>query len=157
MDQTIPGTSVNIMDIQTMLPHRYPFLLVDRVEEMHEAETAVGIKNVTASEPWFTGHFPERPIFPGVLIIEAMAQTAAVLVITHLRETEPSFTPKSVYFMSIDKARFRAPCIPGDQIRIHVEKINQRRGAYKFGCIAKVNDKVVAQAEVMAMNVMSDE
>ncbi len=143
--------TADIMDIQTMLPHRYPFLLVDRVEDMVEDQTAVGIKNVTASEPWFTGHFPERPIFPGVLIIEAMAQSAAILVITYLRETMPDFSASSVYFMSIDKARFRNPVLPGDQMRIHVEKVNQRRLAYKFACVAKVGDKIAAEAEVMAM------
>lgn len=147
------GSDVSIMDIQTMLPHRYPFLLVDRVTETERDERGVGIKNVTASEPWFTGHFPERPIFPGVLIVEAMAQTAAIIVITYMRREMPEFRAESVYFMSIDKARFRHPVIPGDQMRIHVEKINQRRMAYKFACVAKVNDKVVAEAEVMAMHV----
>lgn len=143
--------SVDIMDIQTMLPHRYPFLLIDRVEEMVDDQSAVGIKNVTASEPWFTGHFPEKPIFPGVLIVEAMAQAAAILVISHLRKTMADFAADLVYFMSIDKARFRNPVLPGDQMRIHVEKVNQRRMAYKFACVAKVGDKVAAEAEVMAM------
>lgn len=147
------GKDVSIMDIQTMLPHRYPFLLVDKVVEMERDERGVGIKNVTASEPWFTGHFPERPIFPGVLIIEAMAQTAAIIVITNMRRELPEFRAESVYFMSIDKGRFRHPVVPGDQMRIHVEKINQRRMAYKFACVARVDGKVAAEAEVMAMHV----
>lgn len=153
MDQVIPGSSATIMDIQEMLPHRYPFLLVDRVKDMVDDESGVGIKNVTASEPWFTGHFPGRPIFPGVLIIEAMAQTSAIVVITYMRREMPEFKADSVYFMTIDKARFRSPVVPGDQIEIHVKKVKQRKMAYKFFCEAKVNGKVAAEAEVMAMYV----
>ena len=155
MEDIIPGSDVTIMDIQDMLPHRYPFLLVDRVKDMVNDERGIGIKNVTASEPWFTGHFPERPIFPGVLIVEAMAQTAAIIVISHMRREQPEFRADSVYFMSIDKARFRHPVIHGDQIEIHVEKVNQRKMAYKFYCEAKVNGKIAAEAEVMAMHVMN--
>ena len=105
-----------------MLPHRYPFLMVDRVIDMHGDEIGIGIKNVTFNEPHFQGHFPENPVFPGVLMIEGMAQTAGVLCIAATFKTRP----KSVYFLTIDKAKFRKPVLPGDTIEYHVTKIRQR-------------------------------
>ncbi len=152
MTETVNGSSVTIDQIFNLLPHRYPFLLVDRVEDMVGEETATGIKNVTHSEPWFTGHFPNHPVFPGVLIVEAIAQTAAILVLQHSIDTGKPIEANIIYFMAVDKARFRAPVRPGDQMRIYVEKIRRRGEAYKFKGLAKVDGKLVAEAEIMATN-----
>ena len=131
-----------------MIPHRYPFLLVDRVIDVVPGESAVGIKNVSANEPHFQGHFPGRPVMPGVLIVEAMAQTAAVMVVAILgKETEG----KLVYFMSIDNARFRKPVVPGDQLRLYCRKVRQRGNVWKFTCEARVDDTIVADATYTAM------
>lgn len=148
----IAGTSVTVRDIFTMLPHRYPFLLVDRVVDMEGEERAVGIKNVTYAEPWFTGHFPEFPVFPGVLIVEAIAQTSAILVIHNSRQTGEPIDSDAVLFMAIDKARFRRPVVPGDQMRIHVEKVQRRGLIYRFKGKVYVEDEIAAEAEIMAMN-----
>ncbi len=152
MSDIIDGTSVTIQEILDFLPHRYPFLLVDRVEEMEGEERAVGIKNCTASEPWFTGHFPERPVFPGVLIIEAIAQVSAILVMQNAKLSGNPIETKLIYFMTVDKVRFRHPVIPGDQMRIHVEKIRRRGMASKFKGNVYVGDTLVAEGEIMAVN-----
>ena len=113
MSENIEGSSVTITEIMDFLPHRYPFLLVDRVVEMNGEQSGVGIKNVTASEPWFTGHFPENPVFPGVLIIEAIAQVSAILVLQHAKDSGNPMETKLIYFMTVDKVRFRHPVTPG--------------------------------------------
>src|SRR5258708_20003343 len=120
---------LDIGGIRAMIPHRYPFLMIDRVVEIVPDESAVGIKNVTINEPYFAGHFPQRPVMPGVLIIEAMAQTAAVLVVQTLGRAAEG---KLVYFMSVDSARFRRPVVPGDPLRVHVGKQRNRLSAWQF-------------------------
>ena len=156
MSDEVPGTSVTIQEIMDFLPHRYPFLLVDRVVEMQGEETAIGIKNVTASEPWFTGHFPGRPVFPGVLIIEAIAQVAAILVMQNAKLSGYPIEAKLIYFMTVDKVRFRQPVTPGDQMRIHVQKLCRRGAAYKFKGNIFVDGKLVAEGEIMAVNAEED-
>ena len=142
------ATSVDIKRILQMIPHRYPMLMVDKVTEMVPAESAIGIKNVSINEPFFQGHFPSEPVMPGVLIIEAMAQTAAVLVVaTFGGESEG----KLVYFMSIDGVRFRRPVLPGDRLELHVKKVQNRGNVWKFEGKAIVDGKVAAQATFAAM------
>lgn len=140
--------SCDIARIMQAIPHRYPFLLVDRMVDMVLGESAVGIKNVTINEPFFQGHFPGHPVMPGVLIIEAMAQTAAVLVVETLG---PSARGKVVYFMSVENAKFRRPVGPGDQLRIHITKERQRGTVWKFKALARVDGAVVAEASYAAM------
>ncbi len=140
--------TLEITDILQMLPHRYPLLLVDRVKDITLGERATGIKNVTMNEPQFQGHFPGRPIMPGVMIVEAMAQTAGVLVIKSLSAENAG---KHVLFMSIDNARFRAPVTPGDVMHIKVEKKQQRGAVWKFSGIVEVEGKKVAEADFAAM------
>ena len=142
------GLTIDIERITQMIPHRYPFLMIDRVVEVVPDATAVGIKNVSINEPYFQGHFPQRPVMPGVLIIEAMAQTAAVLVVHTLGIAAEG---KLVYFMSVDSARFRRPVLPGDQLRIHVSKQRSRGNVWKFSGEAKVNGTLVAEATYAAM------
>jgi 3-hydroxyacyl-[acyl-carrier-protein] dehydratase len=142
------GLTIDIARITQMIPHRYPFLMIDRVVEVVPDATAVGIKNVSINEPYFQGHFPQRPVMPGVLIIEAMAQTAAVLVVHTLGINAEG---KLVYFMSVDSARFRRPVLPGDQLRIHVSKERSRGNVWKFNGEAKVNGTLVAEATYAAM------
>jgi 3-hydroxyacyl-[acyl-carrier-protein] dehydratase len=133
--------------INRMIPHRYPFLMIDRVVEIVADTSAVGIKNVTINEPFFQGHFPGRPIMPGVLIVEAMAQTAAALVVATLgREAEG----KLVYFMTIEQARFRRPVVPGDQLRIKVIKQQRKLSVWKFNGHASVDVKLAAEAIISA-------
>lgn len=139
--------SLDILQIMRLLPHRYPFLLIDRVIEMDEDNSAVGIKNVTFNEPHFTGHFPEQPVMPGVLIIEAMAQTAGAICIRKTGLDKPSL----VYFMTIDNAKFRKPVVPGDRLEIHVKKLKQRGNIWRFACEAIVEGNKVAEAEISAM------
>lgn len=143
-------SSLDINQIKQMIPHRYPFLLIDKVIEIDQAGdgSAVGIKNVTINEPFFVGHFPDHPVMPGVLIIEAMAQTAAVYVVNRLGENAHG---SIVYFMTVDKAKFRAPVTPGDSIRLHVEVIRKRGPVWKFKGEATVDGTVVAEAEFAAM------
>lgn len=143
---------IDVMRIMEMLPHRYPFLLVDRVVELEVDKSAVGIKNVTINESFFQGHFPRRPVMPGVLIVEAMAQTAAVLVVQTL---ENETAGKLVYFMTIDEARFRKPVSPGDTLRIHVDKLRSRRNVWKFSGEVRVEGTLVASARFAAM-IMED-
>ncbi len=139
---------IDVNQIMQRIPHRYPLLLVDRVTEFVPNESAVGIKNVTASEPHFQGHFPQRPIMPGVLIVESMAQTAAVLVVSTLGAESEG---KLVYFMSIDECKFRQPVEPGDQLRVHVQKKQSRGPVWKFEGKAYVDGKLVAEALFAAM------
>ena len=146
-----PATAVEGFDIARIMaaiPHRYPFLLVDRIVEVRKNHSCVGIKNVTINENFFQGHFPEHPVMPGVLIVESMAQTAAVLVVETLG---PEARGKLVYFMSVEGAKFRKPVHPGDQLRIHVNKDRQRGNIWKFAAEAKVDGKVVAEATYTAM------
>ena len=138
--------AVAILDVMALLPHRYPFLLVDRIVDIVSDERAVGIKNVTVNEPHFTGHFPGNPIMPGVLIIEGMAQTAGAIC-ARKQGTESSL----VYFMTIDDARFRRPVLPGDRLEYHVTKVRQRGNVFKFHCEAKVDGHKVAEADIGAM------
>ena len=142
------SSDIDINLIMQRIPHRYPFLMVDRVVDYVPYERATGIKNVSAGEPHFLGHFPEKPIMPGVLIIESMAQTAAVLVVSSLG---PDSEGKLVYFMSVDEAKFRRPVEPGDQLHIHVTKKQNRGPVWKFEGKAKVDDVVVAEATFAAM------
>ncbi|OUR77010.1 3-hydroxyacyl-[acyl-carrier-protein] dehydratase FabZ [Alphaproteobacteria bacterium 46_93_T64] len=146
-ENTVVDT-VDIIQILDMLPHRYPLLLVDRVKDIVLDKSATGIKNVTMNEPHFQGHFPNRPIMPGVMIVEAMAQTAAILVIKTL---DSAGTQKNVLFMSIDNARFRAPVTPGDVLEIKVTKKHQRGPVWKFSGIVEVEGKKVAEADFAAM------
>ncbi|MEO0637612.1 MAG: 3-hydroxyacyl-ACP dehydratase FabZ [Pseudomonadota bacterium] len=140
--------SLNIADIMQLLPHRYPFLLVDRIERIQGGDAAVGIKNVTINEPFFVGHFPGSPIMPGVLIIEGLAQTAGAITAAH---EGGSGAPKLVYFMTIDRAKFRKPVLPGDVLEYHVTKSRSRGSIFKFDCVAMVAGQKVAEAEVSAM------
>jgi 3-hydroxyacyl-[acyl-carrier-protein] dehydratase len=148
MSETEQNQIIDVQQIMKMIPHRYPILLVDRVIDFKAGEYAVGLKNVTMNEPHFMGHFPGIPVMPGVLIIEAMAQTSAILVVQTLGEEAMG---KVVYFMSIDNARFRKPVVPGDTLHIHVEKIQQRGPVWKFKGVAKVGDTVCAEATFSAM------
>ena len=134
-----------------LLPHRYPFLLVDRIVEAHGDESCIGIKNVSANEPHFQGHFPERPVMPGVLMIEGMAQTAGALCINAMANGPK---PPLVYFMTVDKAKFRKPVMPGDQIEYHMKKLNQRRTIWWYSGRALVDGALVCEAEISAMLVL---
>jgi 3-hydroxyacyl-[acyl-carrier-protein] dehydratase len=147
-----PTTTLDVIDIQKIMssiPHRYPFLLVDRVVEINGEESGVGIKNVTANEPQFTGHFPGRPVFPGVLMIEGMAQTAGVLVVNARGAGDQQVN--TVLFTTIDKAKFRKPVTPGDQIRFHLTKMARRRNIWFYRGEARVDGVLVAEAEISAM------
>lgn len=138
----------DIARIMEAIPHRYPFLMIDRVVDVVRNGSAVGIKNVSVNEPFFQGHFPKHPVMPGVLIIESMAQTAAVLVVETLGEGAAG---KVVYFMSIEGAKFRRPVVPGDQLRIHVTKQRNRGAVWKFHAVARVDGSDVAEATYAAM------
>ena len=143
--------TLDIQAIQKILPHRYPFLFVDRVVELTPGKRVVGIKNVTVDEPFFAGHFPGRPVMPGVLIVEAMAQTGGLMMMD-VAAVEANATP---FFMSIEKARFRRPVTPGDQLRMEVELVQQRRNVCRLSGKAYVDGQVVAEAEMTAMIVTS--
>jgi len=150
---TEPGISgeyatADIERVMQMIPHRYPMLMVDRVERMVRDQSAVGIKNVTINEPHFQGHFPSRPVMPGVMIIECMAQTAAVLVVYTLG---PQAEGKLVYFMSVDNARFRRPVTPGDTLHINVVKERSRGNVWKFSGKVMVGEALAAEASFAAM------
>ena len=155
MDQPTPQVfeSHDIQKLLTLLPHRYPFLLVDRIIEAKGDESCIGIKNVTANEPQFMGHFPGRPIMPGVLLIEGMAQTAGALCVSSIGDTVRS---PSVYLMTIDKAKFRKPVVPGDRVEFHMTKFAKRRNIWWFRGEAKVDGALVCEAEVSAMLVMTE-
>lgn len=148
VDQNDYLKDIDVLKIMDRIPHRYPFLLVDKIEEIEPMEWAIGVKGVTASEPHFQGHFPQKPIMPGVLIVEAMAQTSGVLVVSSMgKEAEG----KLVYFMSIENAKFRRPVVPGDLLKLHVQKKQQRGPVWKFEGVAKVDGQVVAEATFSAM------
>jgi beta-hydroxyacyl-ACP dehydratase FabZ len=138
---------IDVKEIMQILPHRYPFLLVDRIESLKEGEEAVGIKNVSINEPFFVGHFPGNPIMPGVLIIEAMAQVGGVLA---FHSSPKEWAGSLVYFMGIDKVRFRKPVVPGDQLRLKLTTIRQKQKVFKMRGEAYVDDTLVAEAELMA-------
>ncbi|TYO94795.1 3-hydroxyacyl-ACP dehydratase FabZ [Desulfallas thermosapovorans] len=140
----VANGAINIKDIMNILPHRYPFLLVDRIQELVPGVRAVGIKNVSVNEQFFQGHFPGHPVMPGVLIIEAMAQVGAVAVLS-----TPEFTGKLALFAGIDKARFRRQVVPGDVLHLDVELLRVRGSLGKGKGIAKVGDEVVAEAELL--------
>lgn len=139
---------LDVVRIMEMIPHRYPLLLVDRIIQFEAGKSATGLKNVTMNEPHFEGHFPNAPIMPGVLIVEAMAQTSAIMVVKTLGEEAEG---KLVYFMTIDEARFRKPVVPGDAIHLHVEVIRSRGTVWKFKGTAKVDGKLCAEATFSAM------
>jgi 3-hydroxyacyl-[acyl-carrier-protein] dehydratase len=139
---------IEIKEIMAMLPHAYPFLLVDRIVEIEPGKRVVGIKNVTYNEPFFPGHFPGRPIMPGVLIVEAMAQTAGVLIFNSLPEEDRK---KTVFFLGMDNVRFRRPVTPGDQLRLEMEITKHRQAIWGFKGRALVDDKPAAEGELLAM------
>jgi len=142
MDETY-----DILEIMNLLPHRYPFLLVDRILELEKGKTIKALKNVTINEPFFQGHFPAEPIMPGVLILEAMAQAGGVL---GLKSTSKEKGQMLMYFMGIDKVKFRKPVVPGDQLILDVEILRQRKTTFRMKGIAIVNNKIVAEAELLA-------
>lgn len=147
-DVTTTGAVIDLHRIQKMIPHRYPMLMIERVIDVVPDVRAIGIKNVSINEWFFQGHFPAEPLMPGVLIIEAMAQTAAVLVVATLG---PEKEGRLVYFMSVDSARFRKPVVPGDTLHIHVEKQRQRGSVWRFSGSARVDGTIVAEAVYTAM------
>ncbi len=139
---------IDINGVMRMIPHRYPMLMIDKVVDVVPNVSAVGIKNVSVNEPFFQGHFPRMPVMPGVLIVEAMAQTAAVLVVATLGAGSEG---KLVYFMSVENAKFRKPVMPGDRLEIHVRKDRHRGNVWKFAAEAKVGDQLKAEATYAAM------
>lgn len=147
-------SSADLARIKRMIPHRYPFLLIDRVEQIRVNVSALGIKNVTANEPHFQGHFPQEPIMPGVMIVEAMAQTAGVLVVETLGMIDQDLL---VYFMTLDKTRFRRKVVPGDVLELHVKILRGRGKIWKFWGEAKVSGDTVAEAEYSAMIIPPDD
>jgi 3-hydroxyacyl-[acyl-carrier-protein] dehydratase len=142
------ATDMDTIRLMEVLPHRYPFLMIDRLVDIIANVSATGIKNVTVNEPYFQGHFPGQPVMPGVLIIEAMAQTSAALVVHSMG---PHAEGKLVYFMSIESARFRKPVVPGDRLNVHVTKERSRGNVWKFRAEAKVDGVVMAEATYSAM------
>ena len=147
-DATATLEAADICDVLKALPHRYPFLMVDRIVNIRGDESAVGIKNVTFNEPAFQGHFPERPVYPGVMMIEAMAQTAGVIGILSVVGTEK---PRAVYFLTIDKCKFRKPVMPGDTVEYHMRSIGRRKAMWWFHGDAIVDGNTVAEADIGAM------
>ena len=145
--------SADIMRVMDLLPHRYPFLMIDKIIDIDGDNSATGIKAVTINEPHFQGHFPNRPVMPGVLLIEAMAQTAGAICVA----AGDNSTPSLVYFMTIDKCKFRKPVVPGDMVHFKVEKQRQRRNIWKFAARAEVDGDLVAEAEISAMLVAGEE
>ncbi len=140
-------TAMDITKILEHLPHRYPFVLVDRILAMEHGKSITGLKNVTINEPYFQGHFPGKPIMPGVLILESMAQVGGVLAVASIPECQKGAL---MYFMGLDKVKFRKPVFPGDQLIIDLKVIKLRSKAMKFACIAKVDDQTVAEAQLLA-------
>ena len=158
MDEKIATAEVlgtaDILRVMKLLPHRYPFLMVDRMYDMKGDESCIGVKNVTMNEPFFQGHFPQFPVMPGVLIIEGLAQTAGALAVSSVGN---DYQAELVYFMGIDNAKFRKPVLPGDQLHYHVKKIRNRGRVWRFYGEAKVNGHIVAEAEISAMLADSSE
>lgn len=146
--------TVDIMQIMKAMPHRYPFLLIDKIVDVDVDNYGVGVKNVTFNEPQFQGHFPAQPVMPGVMIIEAMAQTAGAMCVLSRGTTKPP--PKLVYFMTIDECKFRKPVGPGDVMKLHMTKMKQRRNMWWFRGEAKVDGELVAEAIISAMLVEND-
>lgn len=140
--------SIDINRIMKLLPHRYPFLLIDRMINIDGEQSGTAIKNVTINEPFFQGHFPGSPVMPGVLLVEAMAQTAGAIVLENQGDADAG---KLVFFMSIDKCRFRKPVLPGDQVHFHVKLVQKRAPVWKYAAEAHVDGKKVAEAEIGAM------
>ncbi len=147
MEASITVETADIAFILKTLPHRYPFLLIDRIINIRDDFSGVGIKNVTINEPQFAGHFPDRPVYPGVMMIEGMAQTAGVIGIVAMKEARP----RAVYFLTVDKCKFRKPVLPGDTIEYHMKYLNRKRAMWWYYGEARVNGVVAAQAEVGAM------
>lgn len=145
-------TTKDVMEIMQMIPHRFPFLMIDKVIDLIPNVSAIGVKNVSINEPFFQGHFPRQPVLPGVLIIEAMAQTAGVFVVETLKGAAAG---KLVYFMTIDEARFRRPVFPGDVLMVHVQKLRNRKNVWKFRGEARVDGTLMAEANYSAM-IMDD-
>lgn len=146
---------MDIMEIQNLLPHRYPFLLVDKVVALEKHKTLEGIKNVTVNEPFFQGHFPQKPVMPGVLILEALAQATGLLAFSSL---EQGAQRESLYYLvGIDKARFKRPVGPGDQLRLSVKTLKVKRGIWVFDARARVDEETVASAEIMCTERRIDE
>lgn len=141
-------TRLDIVDLMACLPHRYPFLMIDRIIDIDGEESATGIKNISYNEPIFQGHFPGKPIFPGVLILEGMAQTAGAIVIANRQGAGAN---NIVYLLTIDKAKFRKPSVPGDQLRYHIQKLQLRRNMGRYLARAMVGDDLIAEAEIGAM------
>jgi 3-hydroxyacyl-[acyl-carrier-protein] dehydratase len=139
--------SVGIREILKALPHRYPFLMVDKIINIQGEQSAIGIKNVTINEPHFQGHFPENPVMPGVLLLEGMAQTGGVLCVLASSTTASPY----VYFMTIDEAKFRKPVVPGDVVEYHMRLLRKRRTMWWYSCEARVDDELVAEAKLGAM------
>lgn len=148
MTDTIETTLLSIEDILGMIPHRYPFLLVDRVLSFNKGKNLTALKNVTMNEPFFQGHFPGKPVMPGVLIIEALAQASALYTVL---DTGEGTKDKLVYFMSIEQAKFRKPVTPGDSLKLCVEPIQQRRNVHKMRCVATADGEKMTEATVTAM------
>ncbi|MEP3266230.1 MAG: 3-hydroxyacyl-ACP dehydratase FabZ [Hyphomicrobiales bacterium] len=146
--------TADIMKIMELLPHRYPFLMIDRIIDIDADNSATGIKAVTINEPHFQGHFPDQPVMPGVLLIEAMAQTAGAICVNADKNTN---APSLVYFMTIDRAKFRKPVVPGDVVKIHVKKLKQRRNIWRFASEAIVDGDKVAEAEISAMLIAGED
>ena len=144
---SIDVSAIDIKEIMRLLPHRYPFLLVDRILAVEKAKTITGLKNVTINEPFFQGHFPSAPIMPGVLILEGMAQVGGILAFHSIPEMVGD---KLIYFAGIDKVRFRQPVVPGDQLIFEMEVLKQKGKIWKMSGKAKVNDNLVAEAELIA-------
>jgi 3-hydroxyacyl-[acyl-carrier-protein] dehydratase len=144
-EETLGAADIN--DILRLLPHRYPFLLIDRVTDIRGEDHGIGIKNVTMNEPHFAGHFPDNPVMPGVLMVEGMAQTASILV---LRLLPPPVKRRTMFFLTIDKAKFRKPARPGDILEYHVDKLSRRRGMWWYRGEAKVGGALIAEAEIGA-------
>lgn len=145
--------AIDILGLMKLLPHRYPFLLVDKIVDIDGDDSAVGIKNVTFNEPHFQGHFPDQPVMPGVLIVEAMAQTAGAICINKVAREKPAL----VYFMTIDNAKFRRPVVPGDRLEIRVRKMKNRGNIWRFACEATVDGSKAAEAEISAMLMLPKE
>ena len=148
MTTSTPADALDIQQILALLPQRYPFLMVDRIEQIRGDESCVGIKNVSVNEPFFQGHFPGRPVMPAVLLLEGMAQSAGAICALSLKRDRP---PQSVYFITIDKAKFRRPVIPGNRVEYHMHRLARRRNMWWFRGEAKVDGQIACEAELGAM------